>query len=261
MVRVITLYDNPFSPFARKVRMVLAHKGLPYARIDALAHEHQAALRAVNPRGEVPVLVDGPVVVVNSADIVAYLDHRHPAVPVLPPDPARRVEARAWERLADGVLDAIVHDISIWTWPTHRRTDEPPAGLIEAGRHDVMAVFDRLEHALAPDGFLCGALSVADFALWPHLSALRALGIVASEQQHPKLAAWMRRLRALAVVAGDVDDVRRMASARFGTGPSPYESERIVWRGERLEWLFHRGFHAWWAAELAAGRATIPPPF
>ncbi|MBW1906025.1 MAG: glutathione S-transferase N-terminal domain-containing protein [Deltaproteobacteria bacterium] len=38
---MLTLYDNPFSPFARKVRMVLGFKGLEFESIDALAlNEH-----------------------------------------------------------------------------------------------------------------------------------------------------------------------------------------------------------------------------
>jgi glutathione S-transferase len=34
---MITLYDNPFGPFTRKVRMVLFLKDLPFASLDALA--------------------------------------------------------------------------------------------------------------------------------------------------------------------------------------------------------------------------------
>ena len=34
---MLKLHDNPFSPFARKVRLILAYKGLPFERIDALA--------------------------------------------------------------------------------------------------------------------------------------------------------------------------------------------------------------------------------
>jgi glutathione S-transferase len=36
---VLTLYDNAFSPFARKVRMVLEHKNLAFDAIDGLAAE------------------------------------------------------------------------------------------------------------------------------------------------------------------------------------------------------------------------------
>src|SRR5262245_29842718 len=59
---MIVLYDNPFSPFARKVRMALQFKEVPYQSIDALALAEHARLHAVNRRAEVPVLVDGDVV-------------------------------------------------------------------------------------------------------------------------------------------------------------------------------------------------------
>ena len=60
---MLTLYDNAFSPFARKVRMVLRFKGLQYRSVDALALDARDHLVSVNPRAEVPVLVDGDVTV------------------------------------------------------------------------------------------------------------------------------------------------------------------------------------------------------
>lgn len=255
---MITLYDNPFSPFARKVRMVLAYKNLGYERIDALDLRQHARLLAVNPRGEVPALVDDSIVVVNSSDIVSYLEHRYPQPPVLPSDAALRVQARAWERMADSVLDAIVHDISLWVWPTHRRKDRPPPGLFEAGQRDSAKIFGQIEIALGSGGFLCGDLSIAEFALFPYLSSLKALGVIPPEDSFPRLTAWHRRLRAVPVVKADLEDVKRLAKERFVDGPSPYEGERVVWRGERLEWLFRQGFHDWWARESAEGRAVVP---
>ena len=68
---MIKLYDSAFSPFARKVRMVLEYKGLNYEAVDGLLKSNHAALKAVNGRIEVPALVDSDIVVVNSADIVA----------------------------------------------------------------------------------------------------------------------------------------------------------------------------------------------
>ena len=38
------LYDNAFSPFARKVRIVLDHKGLAYEALDGLAKVNHDAL-------------------------------------------------------------------------------------------------------------------------------------------------------------------------------------------------------------------------
>jgi glutathione S-transferase len=256
---MITLYDNPFSPFTRKVRMVLFRKELPFESIDGLALQSLDALGAVNARREVPVLVDNGVQVVNSADIVAYLDHRYGPPLALPADPARGVAARAWERLSDGVVDAILHDVSIWMWPTHHRADAPPAGLIEAGRRDLQRILALLEDGLGAEDFLCGDVSIADIALFPHVQSLRVLGLPPEPKAYPRTCAWLDRMRSLPFVRRDLDVVRRGVAEKLkGPGPSPYESERIIWRGDRLEWLFANGFHAWWANELIAGRAVVP---
>lgn len=253
---MITLYDNPFSPFARKVRMALQQKGVEYESIDALASSERERLLRVNPRAEVPVLVDGETVVVNSAEIAAYLEDRFPTPPLLPASPELRAKARAWQRIADTELDSIIHDVSLWAWPTHRRTDSPPAGLIEAGRSDLAAILARLETALGGEGFVCGALSIADLALFPHVSSLRLLGVALDP--FPKALRWNREMRALPVVRADLEHLKRSLAEKFGSGSSPYEAEKVVWRGDRIEWLLARGFAGWFRAELESGRAIIP---
>ena len=255
---MLTLYDNPFSPFARKVRMVLDWKGAAYESIDALALAEHARLVAVNPRAEVPVLVEAGVTIVGSADIVAYLEDRFPAPTILPGSPAQRAKARSWQRLADGALDAVVHDVSLWTWPTHQRTDEPPAGLLEAGRRDLQTILARLDRELGDGRFVCGALSVADLALFPHVSSLKLLGVLLDP--FPNVARWNREMRQLPLVRADLEHVKRSAIEKFGSGASPYEASKVVWRGDRIEWLLARGFRDWFLGELLAGRAVVPRP-
>src|SRR3982751_988529 len=106
------LFDSAFSPFARKVRMVLEFKGLDFQVTDGLLKSSHAELKAVNGRVEVPTLVDGDTIVVNSSDIVSYLEHRYPEPPVYPGAAHARVHARAWERAADTFIDPILVDIS-----------------------------------------------------------------------------------------------------------------------------------------------------
>lgn len=255
---MLTLYDNPFSPFARKVRMALRFKRIAFDSVDALAVRERERLTSVNPRAEVPVLVDGDLVVVDSADIVAYLEDRFPTPALLPSTPRLRAEARRWQRLADGLLDAVVHDISLWVWPTHRRSDRPPAGLLEAGRRDLETALGWVEDALRAAPYLCGGLSIADLALFPHLSSLRPLGIVLDASRHPSVLRWMRAMRSQEAVRADLDHVRRSLEEKFARGASPYEGEKVVWRGDRIEWLLANGFHDWLASELAAGRAVVP---
>jgi glutathione S-transferase len=135
---MIKLYDSAFSPFARKVRMALEYKGLNYDAVDGLIRSNHEALKDVNARIEVPALVDDDVVVINSSDIVAYLDHRYPAKCIYPDGPAARVHARAWERVADTFVDPILVDISYWKWA--ERSDTMPEGLLEAARADLRLV-------------------------------------------------------------------------------------------------------------------------
>jgi glutathione S-transferase len=236
--------------------MALHAKGVAFESIDALALDERGRLLAVNPRAEVPVLVDGAVTVVDSADIVAYLEDRFPTPPLLPASPELRAKARHWQRIADTTLDAIVHDLSLWGWPTHRRTDTPPAGLLEAGRRDLAALLAHLEASLGDEGFVCGALSIADLALFPHLSSLKLVGV--SLAPFPRVLRWNREMRKLPAVRADLDHVKRSVVEKFSAGPSPYEAEKIVWRGDRIEWLLAHGFEEWLRSELRAGRAVVP---
>lgn len=54
--------------------------------------------------------------------------------------------------------------------------------------------------------------------------------------------------------------MKRSVLEKLAPGASSYEAEKVVWRGDRIEWLLARGFEAWLRAELAAGRAVIPRP-
>jgi glutathione S-transferase len=250
---MITLFDNAFSPFARKVRMVLEHKHLVFETIDGLAPAGHARLAAVNPRLEVPVLLDGELVVINSPQIVAYLEHRYPDRPVYPADPAARVAALAWERQADTLLDAIIHDVSNggFGFPP----DTQPAGLLDAAREDLAPLYAELERTLADREFLCGALSIADLALFPHLTAVRFLDIACDGATHPRVLAWYKRLRQLDVCRADLE---RTQTFLRGIGPTLQRPARIVWRGDRIEWMLARGFHAWFFEEITQGRVAWP---
>lgn len=249
---MITLYDNAFSPFARKVRMVLEYKGLRFDAVDGLSGPGRTRLAELNPRAEVPVLVDGDLVVVNSSHIVAYLEHRYPQNPVYPADPAVRASALGWERLADTLLDAITHDVSNGGFGF--APGSPPAGLVEAARRDLVVVYADLERALARSEFLCGAISIADLAVFPHLTAVRFLDVSFDGATHPRLLAWYRRMRALAVCRADLDRAKEWLEAA-GSLERPAQ---IVWRGDRIEWLLAHGFHEWFFDEIRRGHVAWP---
>ncbi len=49
-----------------------------------------------------------------------------------------------------------------------------------------------------------------------------------------------------------------VAIEKFGSAQSPYEDEKVVWRGDRIEWILAHGFQDWLMSELSDGRAIVP---
>lgn len=248
------LYDSAFSPFARKVRLVLALKKLEAEYIDGLQHQNAEALKKVNGRAEVPALVDGDVIVVNSADIVAYLDHQYPQYPVLPETPADRVKARKWERVADSFIDPIMVDISYWKWA--ERDDDMPEGMLDAARSDLTQIYDQLESELKDNLYICGALSIADIALFPHLIGAAALEVPLCPVAHKRVLSWLDRLKEQPCFADDIQRTRQFLS---NVNNSDIERRKIFWRGERIEWVLAHGYHHWFLNEIEEDRVIWPP--
>ncbi|HET7201550.1 MAG TPA: glutathione S-transferase N-terminal domain-containing protein [Burkholderiales bacterium] len=95
------------SPFARKVRIVLAEKKIEYEFEVDNPWKADAVTAKFNPLGKVPVLVlDDGTALFDSRVIVEFLDNASPISRLLPAENRERVEVRRWEALADGVLDA-----------------------------------------------------------------------------------------------------------------------------------------------------------
>jgi glutathione S-transferase len=250
---MLTLYENAFSPFARKVWMVLEHKGLDFETVDGLARSNREKLAAVNKRLEVPALDHDGLVVVNSADIVAYLERVFPDGPAYPSDDRAWVNARAWERCSDTVVDPILVDISYWVWAD--RPDTMPKGLLDAAKSDLSSIYGALDSELDGRDWICGELSIADIALFPHLSGTRLLGVPFDEVRHPNLLAWYKRCRATKLFADDLERTRAFLS---NVGTSDIERQKIFWRGDRIEWILARGYHDWFVKEIEEGRVLWP---
>ncbi|MCW9033814.1 MAG: glutathione S-transferase family protein [Rhodospirillales bacterium] len=247
------LYDNGFSPFARKVRMALDWKGLEYDVVDGLNKKNHGELLGANQRIEVPVLEDGELRVVNSADILAYLDHRYPEDPLMPSDPALRVKARAWERCSDTVIDAILVDISYWSWAN--RKDKQPEGLLKAAQADMERLYDALERDLADKDYLYGTITTAELALFPHLTAAHSLGIPFSRDRHGAIGKWIKRLRTHPVFQADLERTKAFLT---NIDTANLETDRIFWRGDRIEWVLARGYHDWFMKEIKEDRVIWP---
>ena len=97
------------SPYARKVRIALAEKGVPFELVTEVPWDRTTSTPKYNPLEKLPVLVlDDGSAVYESDYILEWLEVRHPKPPLLPADPEARLAARKLEVLCDGVCDAVV---------------------------------------------------------------------------------------------------------------------------------------------------------
>ncbi len=97
------------SPYARKVRIALAEKGLPFQLLTEVPWDSTTSTPRYNPLEKLPVLLleDGSSVY-ESSYILQYLELKHPQIPLLPDDTDGWLAARKLEVLCDGVCDAVV---------------------------------------------------------------------------------------------------------------------------------------------------------
>lgn len=95
------------SPYARKVRIVLAEKYIECELQVDIPWTEGTHVPDFNPLGKIPVLLlDDGTTLYDSRVIVEYLDHASPVRNVLPKEPRSRILAKRWEALGDGICDA-----------------------------------------------------------------------------------------------------------------------------------------------------------
>ena len=103
-----TLYGIGLSPFVRKVRVLLAEKGLPYDHDPVVPFNVSADYKAMSPLGKIPAYRDEKGALCDSSIICAYLERRHPTPALYPSDPYEYARALWFEEYADSGLVAVI---------------------------------------------------------------------------------------------------------------------------------------------------------
>lgn len=204
-----TLYFVSGSPFAWRVMLALAVKGLEYDTKLLSASEgdtQKADFLKLNPRGRVPVLVDGDVTVYESIAILAYLDRAYPDIPLIGKTSAEA--AVIWQRLMEldnYLAPAFVGAVRpVFTQQFEGREAEINENFVKI-RQEIATV----NGWLASQDFMAGdTVSALDVSVYPPLALLRRVRPMLSapgiepnlpdyEKEFPKLALWMKRVEAL----------------------------------------------------------------
>ena len=193
-----TLHHVWFSAACRMLRLGLAEKGLDFATRVERIWEQRDAFLALNPAGEVPVLIEPDGTTLTEAWVITeYLEEVYPDPGLLGADPVSRAETRRlmiWfagrfaaevthNLVGQKIVSRFVHDL------------HPSAGAIRAGREAVGYHLDYIDYLAEQRRWLAGdALSWADLAAGAELSLLDYAGEVPWDS-HPEARTWYARLK------------------------------------------------------------------
>lgn len=118
------LFASLTSPYARKIRIILAEKALPFDLVVDSPWEANTRVPEINPLGKVPALVtDDGEAFFDSPVIAGYLETLDASPHLLPPQPLEAVRVRQTEALADGITDAAVTALLESRRPDGERSD------------------------------------------------------------------------------------------------------------------------------------------
>ena len=187
------LYTSPKSGNGYKVELFLNLLGLEferiYVKIDYVNNSHKSAeYLAINPRGQVPSLVDGDLNVWESQSILVYLAKAYGADHWLPQDPVGLAETIRWLSFSAAEVDGLAAARRI-------RLFGQDADLIP---HQVKGIggLKLIDAQLGTRSFLCGENpTVADIACYPYV-AMAGEGEI-DIAPYSNIQAWMTRIQGM----------------------------------------------------------------
>ena len=191
------LYDYILSPSCYKVRLLAALIGAPLEIRSVDFHpgqEHRSeALLALNPAGSIPILVDGDLVLTESAAMLTYLASVHAPDWIVSGEPQIHARQQQWldfsHRLTANLGGARL--VEMLHFPGDLAALQAKG--ITAMRELEAALFAR---RLDGQIFLASDRpTIADIACFPYV-ALAPDGSV-SLDPYPSIRIWMRSIRAL----------------------------------------------------------------
>jgi glutathione S-transferase len=189
------LYYTVNSPYARKVRVVLAERGLACDPVLVDFDAPAADFAAANPNLRVPCLVDGARTLFESNLIVDYLLQAPGGKPAPAQPPLARTLVRPDQRWDDLLVLTTIEtllDSAANSYQLKRDGVTPEqSGTLRRELRRIASELDWLEARIGPEGFVPGVLSIQDLNL--------AIALLWMDFRKP--VAWRGRKRLEALVA------------------------------------------------------------
>lgn len=193
------VYGSSLSPFARKVLVFAAEKGIGVESVPTPPQGDDTDFRAASPFGKIPAFRHGDFAISDSSAIIAYLDAFKPDPVLIPAEPAARAHTIWFDEFMDTILFECGRKMFFNRVVIRIMTGKPGdlAVADKAEREELPPLLDYLEGVIPPSGFLVDdRLTLADIAVACPFVNFRHLGIAVDPETHPKLAAYVEAMLA-----------------------------------------------------------------
>jgi len=198
----LVVLGGSVSPFVRKVRVVLAEKGLDYEHEQVNPFAGPPGWRDISPLGKIPALKDGDRTLADSSVICAYLEKRFPTPALYPTDPYDYARALWFEEFMDGGVVPVVGPkvfFPLVLQPIFSGGQAPSAEVEALAKktfgEDAAPLFAYLEKELGDrDYFVGNQLTIADIAVASIMVNPWLAGFAPERKRFPKLRAFLDRM-------------------------------------------------------------------
>jgi glutathione S-transferase len=192
------LYHFWLSPASRKIRLILHEKGLDFTMKVEKAWERRAEFLALNPAGEVPVLIEPDGAVLADPDAIAeFLDETYKEKLLIGLNPIDRAETRRLAAWFDGKMNREVTENILGEKVMKRllAIGQPDSTALRAGKANLAYHLDYISYLTERRRWLAGDhFSVADIGAAAQLSVLDYLGDVPWDEHEPAKE-WYARIK------------------------------------------------------------------
>ncbi|PSC05761.1 glutathione S-transferase [Alsobacter soli] len=161
------LYDSPFAPNPRRVRIFLAEKGLqiPTETVELGKMQHRTdEFRALNPREQTPVLVlDDGSALSESVAICRFIEELHPEPSLFGASPRERAFTEMWNRRMELGLLMTVQAVFRHLHPAMAQLEDQCAAWGEANKPRLLKELAGLDAELTNRPYVAGdQFTIAD---------------------------------------------------------------------------------------------------
>lgn len=189
---MIKLYNHELSRNCYKVQLMLSLLELNHqlVTVDLLKGEHKSSQSLkLNPLGQVPVLVDGEVVIRDAQAILVYLARRYGSEDWFPIEAEPMGKVIQWLSIAANEIQNSLAAARKY-FLLNAKIDRE---LAQKRAHEIVQIMD--EHLAQQQWLECDRPTIADIACFPYVG-LAADGKISLEA-YPDVIAWSKRIKQL----------------------------------------------------------------